>query len=66
MLAVGRLDAVAERFEGIAQKVSAHELRIGSLEQSRGTSRKFVGWAAGIVASTIVGLLLFFLIGRAK
>jgi len=63
---VSRLEAVAERFEKTADKVDKHEERIGSLEQSRATWRTFGKFAAGVVAPLIVGVLLFFLVGRGK
>lgn len=63
---VARLEAVAERFEGIAKDVGDHAQRIASLEQSRSswrTAGKFVG---SIVGSLVVGVVLFYLVGRGK
>lgn len=59
--AIASLETVAKRFDAIADKLATHEPRIASLEASRS---KVVGWAAGIVGSLLVGVALYFLVGK--
>lgn len=58
---VARLEAVADRFDKVADLVAAHETRIASLEDSRGSVRRTI---AAFVGPIIVGLLLAFLVGK--
>lgn len=62
--AVTRLEAVADRFDGIAKNVDDHAKRIASLEQSRGSWRAVGRVAGGAVASLLVGVALYFLVGK--
>lgn len=62
--AVSRLEAVAERFEKTADKVDDHASRIASLEQSRGSWRTAGKLVMGVVAPLIVGVALYFLVGK--
>jgi hypothetical protein len=62
--AVSRLEAVADRFDKTVDLVADHAKRIASLEQSRSSWRAVGKVAGGAVASLIVGVLLFFLVGR--
>lgn len=64
LVAVTRLEAVAERFESTAQKVDDHAARIASLEGSRRSTRTVGKWVAGIVGPIIVGLALAFLVSK--
>lgn len=63
---VTRLEAVAERFEKTCDKVDDHASRIASLEQSRSSWRTVGKFAGAIIGPLIVGLVLFFLVGRGK
>lgn len=61
---IGRLEAVADRFEKTADLVDDHAKRIASLEQSRGSWRAVGRVAGGAVASLLVGVALYFLVGK--